>query len=262
MGRGIELWRGPSQLTGEPVVLIATAGSKNAKTGDMIQTWILSQHYHPAEAAKGGQHDEMICGGCPLRGSQETTRRCYVNVTFAPAAIWNAWKRRSYGAYLLPNAWIGKALRVGAYGDPAAVPLDVWLSLFVHLKPKKWTGYTHQWETCPEGFATFCMASVETAEQAVRAQPKGYRTFRTGWEGLPGETHCPASVEMGHRSTCEKCGLCNGMRGVMDKRGSIFIHPHGSTAKRFLTGDVGGGRLGSHHATQTPNPSSLVSPLR
>lgn len=37
------IWEGKSRFDGKPIVCIATENSKNRKTGDMVQTWILSQ---------------------------------------------------------------------------------------------------------------------------------------------------------------------------------------------------------------------------
>ena len=69
----VELWRGPSPVDNEPIVLIATGlsrseskQSKNTKTGPMVQTFILKQNEKPTDAIKSGG-DESICGKCPLR---------------------------------------------------------------------------------------------------------------------------------------------------------------------------------------------------
>ncbi len=46
---GLVLFDGPSQLDGQPIVAIATGVSRpltNAKTVDMIQTWILRSDVH------------------------------------------------------------------------------------------------------------------------------------------------------------------------------------------------------------------------
>lgn len=67
--QGLELWRGPSRLTGDPVVCLVTglqAPSSNAKTGPMLQTWILAQDEAPHVAQASGA-DEAVCGDCPMR---------------------------------------------------------------------------------------------------------------------------------------------------------------------------------------------------
>lgn len=235
MTKGWEVWRGMSQLDlTTPIVVIATRGSSNAKTGDMIQTWILRQDAVPSSHASHGAGDQPICGNCPLRGSEASPRRCYVNTAFAPNGVWKAWQRGAYGVEM-PSDARGQALRLGAYGDPAAVPLAIWLQLMLKVAPKKWTGYTHQWRECDPLFASLCMASVETEGEMIQARSRGYRTFRTGHQVIKGvEILCPASKEGGFKTTCEKCGLCSGA-GLGSK--SIMIHPHGSAKGRFLNGE-------------------------
>ena len=138
---GVILYRGPSQLDGAPIVVIATGladASANTKTGAMIQTWILRADTDPIEA-KRGDMDTSICGDCPLRGA-----KCYVNVTQAPRAVFDGVRRGIYPRYVKRDhakLFAGRALRVGSYGDPAAVPLRVWLAV-VPLA-KKVAGYTH-----------------------------------------------------------------------------------------------------------------------
>lgn len=226
-------WTGTSRLDGiTPLVLIATLDSKNAKTGDMIQTWILRADMIPSEGASKGKGDAPICGTCPLRGSETSPRRCYVNTAFAPNGIWKAWQRGAYGDGPPPGtAGSGQALRLGAYGDPAAVPFTVWEGLLAMVGPKKFTGYTHQWRTCDAKFAQICMASVETWEEAEAAHARGYRTFRTGSAIMKGEEIlCPASLEGGYKVTCTQCGLCAGSTRPAK---SIMIHPHGAAKGRF-----------------------------
>jgi hypothetical protein len=81
---GLVLYRGPSQLDGAPIIVVATGiagASRNAKTGDLIQTWILREDISPTEAVKTGA-DASICGTCPHRGTisegKNIGRSCYV----------------------------------------------------------------------------------------------------------------------------------------------------------------------------------------
>ena len=87
---GVILYEGPSLIDGAPIVVIATGlkkPSKNAKTADMVQTWILRKDIHPKYAVRSGD-DVSICGQCPHRmrehlepdGSTKTLRTCYVNM--------------------------------------------------------------------------------------------------------------------------------------------------------------------------------------
>jgi hypothetical protein len=214
--KGIILWRGKSTLTGDPIVVVAirTTGKKsNRKTGPAVQVYILRDNYLPLDAVRSGK-DEAICGSCPLRGDGLTARLCYVNVGHGPSAVYRKLKRGGY-----PRATAAEAaefvryrfVRFGAYGDPAAVPLDVWTPLLATAGG--WTGYTHQWRSCDRGFSRFLMASVETRGDAARAKALGYRTFRVRTpDDVPTarEVVCPASAEAGHRRTCGQCRLCCG----------------------------------------------------
>ena len=74
---------GPSQLTGQPILGVVTGlayASNNAKTGAMLQAWILLRDASPSAAIASGD-DEAICGTCALRGPAGARgRRCYVDV--------------------------------------------------------------------------------------------------------------------------------------------------------------------------------------
>jgi len=241
-------YRGPSQLTGDPIVAVVTGlrlQSKNRKTGPMLQTWILRSDVTPSEAVASGG-DEAICGRCPLRGSLEARthhmrqtrqapslkfgRACYVPYFQAPT---NIWKALPHTPALTPAALAaqlrGRFVRVGAYGDPAAVPFAVWDRALATIRG--WVGYTHQWATCDPRLRDLLMASVEDEAGAMDAQARGWRTFRARrpHESLrTNEITCPASAEAGHRSTCQQCGLCRG--GASQSPKSIAILAHGRFA--------------------------------
>lgn len=232
---GAVIWEGESLLDGQPVVAIVTglaAGSANAKTGGLLQTWILRQDVHPVEARRTGA-DASICGECRHRslraGGQGT---CYVNVGFAPAGIWKGYRRGIYPRRDPRGLAAGRAVRLGAYGDPGAVPVEVWRELVVGATG--WTGYTHQWRQVP-ALAPMCMASVDTPAEAVEAAALGFRTFRIRTPEAPlraREFVCPASAEAGHRLKCESCLACNGApRG--NRPASPVIIAHGTAARRF-----------------------------
>jgi hypothetical protein len=117
-------------------------------------------------------------------------------------------------------------LRLGAYGDPAAIPFEVWRALL--QATRSWIGYTHSWRVCDPRFKTIVMASVDTVDEFVTAGLKGWRTFRIRHRDEPliagAEFQCPASDEMGHRTTCAECRLC---RGTSSPARSVAIFPHG-----------------------------------
>lgn len=238
MANGAILWEGPSQIDGQPIMLIATglkATSRNAKTGNLVQTWILRSDIKPTDAAKTGA-DESICGACPHRGEivdgKNVNRSCYVTLFQAPLNIFNTSKRGKYprehnrAADLLA----GRNVRLGAYGDPAAVPFHVWEQMLKHAA--RGTGYTHQWKTCDSRFARYCMASADNMQEAQEAQAMGYRTFRVGTPAekvARGEFLCPASKEAGAKINCAACLACGGKSSP--NRASVFIPAHGAKSK-------------------------------
>src|SRR5262249_14932544 len=120
-------------------------------------------------------------------------------------------------------------VRLGSYGDPAAVPLDVWE--MVCGAAAHWTGYTHQWKTCDVSYARYCMASVETPGQRLDAIARGFRTFRVRLPNQPleeGEFVCPASEEAGRRLRCDECKACSGAKAT-GKAATPAIYFHGSS---------------------------------
>lgn len=79
--KSVELWRGPSRIDGEEIVLVATGASPlqgeqsgNRKTGRMVQTYILPVAVPPSEAVKTGA-DVSVCGDCELRPSAHKARK-------------------------------------------------------------------------------------------------------------------------------------------------------------------------------------------
>lgn len=238
---GLVLWRGHSQLNGAPIVVIATGladKSANSKTGDMIQTWVLSEYTHPVAAIHTGA-DASVCGDCPLRGlirasgtdTRNRGRACYVQTHQAPRAVWDGYNRGIYPTLQQVDLELfrGRMLRLGSYGDPCAVPYSVWSRLCNASAGR--TGYTHQWRQRRFWrFRKLVMASCETIADAELARSRGWRTFRTMPLGeLPslGEFNCPASKEAGQRLTCEQCGACDGA-GSNPRRVSVAIQVHGS----------------------------------
>jgi hypothetical protein len=240
MSNGLILWEGYSNLDGGPIVVIATGlkqGSTNTKTGAMVQTYIIRRDMLPFAAVKGGE-DASICGNCVHRGDGTGKgRSCYVTLMHGPRGVYDAYKRGSYpkAATLqeVANAMEGRTVRLGTYGDPAAAPLELWLAVI--LRSSGHTAYTHQWRTAHDGFAQFCMASVDSVDEMHEAHQAGYRTFRVapgvGQQSVR-EIVCPASEEAGKRTTCENCQLCAGMSTSSPK--SIVIAAHGS-GRKYVT---------------------------
>jgi len=212
---GFELWRGVSQLDHTtPVVCILTTKSVNPKTGNMCQTWILRQDMPPHEAVNQNK-DTPICGSCIHRA----LRTCYVNVWQAPRTIWETWKEEKYPTTINQD-FSERGLRIGAYGDPAAVPIEVWDEVIPKFEFA--IGYTHQWQHDVR-LSRYCMASVDSVEEMVQANAAGFRTFRvlskTEKRIRHHEAQCPASEEAGHLMTCLQCRYC--------EVGNVAIQIHG-----------------------------------
>ena len=221
-------------IDGAPIVAIATQASKNAKTGAMIQTWIIRQDIAPHIAIKTGA-DASICGDCKHRGiadgSRAIGRSCYVLTHNAPRSIWEKFTRGGYDAAAdldeIEALGTGEAIRLGSYGDPAAVPVEIWQALTRNAS--RHTGYTHQWHRMSERVARawrpLVMASADTRDELDRARSAGWRTFRVADDQAPGEILCPASKEAGQKTTCAKCSLCSGTTGPLQV--TIYIPAHG-----------------------------------
>lgn len=235
------IYDGPSRLdTSARIVAILTnirRKSSNPKTGNLAQLWVIRADMHPLEAIRRNR-DGAICGSCGLRGSKGKSRGCYVVVANAPSAIYRKFRRTGKGkgyqritptraASLLSEK--NRNVRLGAYGDPATLPVAILATL---TRTARHTGYTHSWQGRP-ALASLVMASADSPQDARTAQAMGYRTFRTRTADqplMPNEISCPASAEQGHQTTCEKCLLCDGSRGTNDGRKNIAIVVHGSPA--------------------------------
>src|SRR5579872_1759049 len=99
MSFGAVFYRGPSLLTGVPILGVMTGldgNTHNSKTGSMVQTWVLRDGMLPQEA-KRQNLDDAVCGDCQLRGESGFNSRCYVPVWQAPTAVY---KRVTAGGYL------------------------------------------------------------------------------------------------------------------------------------------------------------------
>jgi hypothetical protein len=228
----------------DDIVIIATGfarKSANPKTGDMIQVWILPRHINPVRAVKTGA-DRLVCFDCVHRGKRGKGRTCYVRIANAPLGVWKAYRRGMYPylpiedyARMFERRKVRRKVRFGAYGEPILLPLDKMAELT--RVSDGWTGYTHTWRNeANQGYSRFIMASCDTSLDYSDAKLAGWRTFRVRAANAPmapGEISCPASDEMGKRTTCERCKLCSGSRGAADPRKDVSIIVHGAGAKRF-----------------------------
>jgi hypothetical protein len=225
---GVILFEGASVLDGSPIAMVATLKTTNVKTGAMVQTWIIRTDINPVEASKQ-KLDSSICGMCPHRHS--LSGACYVNIGQAPNAVYKAYKAGKYAKLDATNVNLlkGRQIRLGAYGDPAAIPFNV-LALTAHLASGV-TGYTHQFhhKNFDSRVAEFCMISSDTQNEAMRIQKQGFKTFRVKTESdkkITGEVECLADSK---GLTCSQCMKCNGLH----TSNNIVINVHGSRKNRY-----------------------------
>lgn len=232
---GYVIYKGPSRINGKPIVVIAITKSSNVKTGNMVQTYILpDNNMTPVYNAKALE-DEAVCGDCKHRRGKGGS--CYVNlgqgVTVVTKSYWAGKYPEDQEAAM--EACRNRTVRLGTYGDPAAVPVQVWQTLLHFAKGH--TGYTHQWHkssTDPK-IMQYCMASVDSDSEHFQAQSMGYRTFRVRLANQPllaREFACPASEEQGKRKLCTECRACDG--GIDTNKASPAIIVHGSLKSRFV----------------------------
>jgi hypothetical protein len=214
------IYKGPSRIDGAPIVVLATYSNRNTKTGAVVQTYILREDINPLEASKTGA-DASICGTCPLRGTPTTDparkiaqgRRCYVNLGQGVLIVWRAYHKGVYPDAQDPASRAslgrGRVVRVGTYGDPAAVPDHVWTDLLAEAAT--WTAYTHQKPWRPD-IAMQSADSHTEARDALGRRAPHFPRHRGPWTDLDkaNETLCPASKEAGRRVQCAACRLCKG----------------------------------------------------
>jgi len=218
---GYIAYEGPSLLDGRPIVVIINkinTASANDKTGALVQSFIIRSDVDPIAALKTGD-DASICGDCihrPITAKESGQAPCYVNVGRSVLAVYKAHLRGRYAKIdteTLARELTGKKLRIGTYGDGAAIPAFVWQQLTKYTAGH--VGYTHQWQR--PGFdhaawSKLAMASADNVHEAEQARGLGYRVFRVsiGLDKQLNEIPCPASVEAGKKTTCENCMLCGG----------------------------------------------------
>lgn len=219
---GALLWLGKSLFNNKELAVVLTGITKfsqNVKTGPMIQSFVIPIDVSPTEAIVTGK-DDTVCGNCPLR-----RKVCYVN----PMGVNGVYHKLQRGGYPPLNEEILNyikirqlKLRITAYGDAAATPIEMWQPIIKAASGA--TGYTHAWRTCDQRWSKHLMASVEKAEDVNLANSKGWRTYRvkqTDTAILSSEIACPNSINP--MVQCITCRLCNGA----SKQANIVEDVHG-----------------------------------
>ena len=123
---GYVIYRGPSLINGKPIVVIAITKSSNRKTGNMVQTYILpDNNMTPVYNAKALE-DEAVCGDCKHRRGKGGS--CYVNLGQGVTVVTKSYWAGKYPIGLMEamESCKDRTVRLGTYGDPAAVPYEVW----------------------------------------------------------------------------------------------------------------------------------------
>lgn len=235
---GLVIYDGPSMINGEPIIMVAVgfkSKSTNKKTGGMIQTYILTRNVSPLDALKTGA-DVAICGGCIHRpkvekvGQRSSKRSCYVQVGQAPQGIWKTFHRGRYSTDWSSEDFRDRPVRLGAYGDPGAVPVPVWNRVMRHVT--QWTGYTHQSANIKlRGVLQWCQVSADQVGDSYSAKEAGCGSFRVlapNEKPASFEVLCPASEEAGKLTTCASCMMCSGPSGA-----HVYISAHGAGKKHY-----------------------------
>lgn len=213
----------------DTVILVITNLLKpatNIKTGDMVQTWIFDRGLLTAPKVFGAK-----CERCPMM------EVCYVSEnTVGYKSVRKATLKAlgllegntSYKVTTLEEVLpllIGRRLRLGAYGDPSALPLAD-LEALVNASSGH-TGYTHFYHEIDSAYSEFLMASVESLESEMLAQALGYRTFRVLRKGETDHEVTGRSIlclESDKGIQCADCMLCSGMSKPNAK--NIYIYEH------------------------------------
>ena len=185
-----------------------------------------------------------MCGDCPQRPI--TGGGCYVGQGLAPAYYSSPKKGELRpGTAGFPDI-TNFPIRLTAYGDPSAVPPEVFEGLVMascsrlqgtslrrrsNVGRPQLTCYTHQWRK-PYGkhLRKYCMASTENKGSALEAQAEGWRTLRIRPFGSKGpdprlnEIQCPAITDPSVK--CSDCLKCSGELRL-GGRANISLDLHG-----------------------------------
>lgn len=123
------------------------------------------------------------------------------------------YSKSSFDGFIKASSFFAPALtRLGVYGEPSTIPLNV-IKKLVELS-KKHTGYTHQWNLFNKKYSRYLMASTHSAFESRMANNLGWRSFESSRAKELTMPTCPAAKEFtGNKLTCVTCGACNGKIG-------------------------------------------------
>lgn len=219
------------------IALSKTTNSKISNGESVVQTWHYSRGQFESAQRKVSQkeffsYDEPVCMDCPM--SSRANGGCYTHSYLQFSGFLS--QLRSIGKTYktfddIPDLDIhsfteaigmctGRFVRFGSYGEPSLLNHE--MVRLMCAQAKSWTGYTHQFRKKPE-YLQYFMASVHSSDELSPS----YRSFLVGGSETPKTSDlvsCPASKEMGYKSSCSKCGLCSGTLGKGQKSILIFEH--------------------------------------
>ena len=241
--RGFTIHKGRTLLPYQKgkVINLLSLYSSNGKLGGELQTWHLSATMHPTEARRGGAGDGCICGTCPFRAQPgDKLGACYPDGR-GIASLWASVGRGNYPAIeelardvrlSVPDTLrilgtFGGGVRLGAYGDPAAMPVAIGQALTGSANTRQ--GFTHAWRALGASpWRGLVMASCELPGHVRQAEAAGWRTYtvyppelseREARQAIANASgrlvvaHCPASERKNYAVTCETCPIqCDGLR--------------------------------------------------
>lgn len=247
----LKIWEGPSAFDGEPIMVLLSnyaTNTGNEKIGkEFAQVWILpmpKKNYLgklvdilPREAYE--KKSPTVCGTCSHLG-----QGCYV-VWSRLKALYDCGKvqkpllDRYGGRALLRKLIAGQYIRLGAAGDPLAMPLEI--AKLLTDGAKRFTGYTHAWYNLEipnhDEWQGLVMASVDSEKERKAAKYLGWRTFRTiKGDLMLGDKEIQCLADSPAKKSCATCGLCNGKADPRIKK-DIAINVHGLNLYRYKVDD-------------------------
>lgn len=222
------LYKGISLLDNETPIMVVMSGytkdSQNEKTGPLVQLYILPIDILPRDAYTSGS--KSVCGDCRYNGNNG----CYVRWSHLKG-IWNSARSQPVIPMKHAKEFVkGLRVRVGAAGDPSAVPFSFWNDLLSSCE--NFTGYTHQWDK-PEyqDLSSLFVASTDSKEETREANAKGWNTFEVIDNEKPSKnsvlclaTDTTKSIN-GLPFSCATCMMCNGK----GKGKNVYAQLHGAT---------------------------------
>ena len=219
----VTIWEGTSLFNGEPIKVVMscyTKDSENSKTGPLIQIYILPSDESPKDSYFS--KNPIVCGDCKYLNNG-----CYVqwsNLT----SLWKSSKKRFIPLDLAAWLCMGLRVRVGAAGDPAAVPSYVWQELLAGVDSH--TGYTHHWKDCDPSLRRLFMASCDSEDETKLASSLGWNVFYVHDGKISDELEYIKCQADGITKNCFSCMLCHGVQSRRSKSFVVAEQLHGATS--------------------------------